>query len=96
MSSDSETQDWSKPAAMAIPRGYFQDKVDQGHYGPHREFLEAARAEKSDRDASEAVRPASLREGRQGRHLDDEPVLPPDRRHAQKRRSSRENKTGRT
>ena len=35
--------------------------------------------------ASKAVRPASLREGRQGRHLDDEPVLPPDRRHAQKK-----------
>ena len=30
-----ETQDWSKPAAMAIPKGgYFQDKVEQGRYGP--------------------------------------------------------------
>ena len=35
MSSDSKTQDWSKPAAMAIPKGgYFQDKVEQGRYGP--------------------------------------------------------------
>jgi hypothetical protein len=35
MSSESKTQDWSKPAAMAIPKGgYFQDKVEQGRYGP--------------------------------------------------------------
>jgi hypothetical protein len=35
MSSESRTQDWSKPAAMAIPKGgYFQDKVEQGRYGP--------------------------------------------------------------
>jgi len=27
--------DWTKPAAMAIPKGgYFKDKVDQGRYGP--------------------------------------------------------------
>src|SRR3979490_825187 len=27
--------DWTKPAAMAIPKGgYFQDKVEQGRYGP--------------------------------------------------------------
>jgi hypothetical protein len=33
MSDDS--QDWSKPAAMAIPKGgYFPDKVEQGRYGP--------------------------------------------------------------
>src|SRR6185312_16896420 len=37
------------------------------------------------RHAAKAVRPAFLREGRQGRHLDDEPVLPPDRRDAQKK-----------
>jgi hypothetical protein len=31
MSSESKTQDWSKPVAMAIPKGgYFQDKVEQG------------------------------------------------------------------
>ena len=35
--------------------------------------------------ASGAVRPAAGRARRQGRHLDDEPVLPPDRRHAQKK-----------
>ena len=35
MSSKSKTQDWSKPAAMAIPKGgYFQDKLEQGRYGP--------------------------------------------------------------
>ena len=35
MSSESKTEDWSKPAAMAIPKGgYFQDKVEQGRYGP--------------------------------------------------------------
>ena len=35
MSSELKTQDWSKPAAMAIPKGgYFQDKVEQGRYGP--------------------------------------------------------------
>ena len=35
MSSETKTQDWSKPAAMAIPKGgYFQDKVEQGRYGP--------------------------------------------------------------
>ena len=35
MSSESKTQDWSKPAAMAIPKGgYFQDKIEQGRYGP--------------------------------------------------------------
>ena len=35
MPSESKTQDWSKPAAMAIPKGgYFQDKVEQGRYGP--------------------------------------------------------------
>jgi hypothetical protein len=31
MSGDSKTQDWSKPAAMAIPKGgFFEDKVEQG------------------------------------------------------------------
>ncbi len=35
MSSESTTQDWSKPAAMAIPKGgFFEDKVEQGRYGP--------------------------------------------------------------
>jgi hypothetical protein len=35
MSSDPKTNDWSKPDAMAIPKGgYFQDKVEQGRYGP--------------------------------------------------------------
>ena len=37
------------------------------------------------RHASGAVRPDRVRKGRQRRHLDDEPVLPPDRRHAQKK-----------
>ena len=35
MSKDTKSQDWSKPAAMAIPKGgYFKDKVEQGRYGP--------------------------------------------------------------
>ncbi len=35
MSSESNTQDWSKPAAMAIPKGgFFEDKVEQGRFGP--------------------------------------------------------------
>lgn len=35
MSNDSEQKDWSKPAAMAIPKGgFFPDKVEQGRYGP--------------------------------------------------------------
>jgi hypothetical protein len=35
MSSDSKSQDWSKPAAIAIPKGgFFKDKVEQGRYGP--------------------------------------------------------------
>jgi hypothetical protein len=35
MSSESKTQDWPRPVAMAIPKGgYFQDKVEQGRYGP--------------------------------------------------------------
>ena len=35
MLSDPKMQDWLKPAAMAIPKGgYFQDKVEQGRYGP--------------------------------------------------------------
>ena len=35
MSSKSNKQDWSKPAAMAIPKGgYFEGKVEQGRYGP--------------------------------------------------------------
>ena len=35
MSSESKTQDWSKPVAMAIPKGgYVKDKVEQGRYGP--------------------------------------------------------------
>jgi hypothetical protein len=35
MPNETKTQDWSKPAAMAIPKGGFvQDKVEQGRYGP--------------------------------------------------------------
>jgi hypothetical protein len=35
MSHESKSQDWSKPAAMAIPKGGFlKDKVEQGRYGP--------------------------------------------------------------
>ena len=35
MASESKTQNWSKPAAMAIPKGgFFEDKVEQGRYGP--------------------------------------------------------------
>ena len=35
MSSESKTQDWSKPAAMAMPRGgYDKASAQQGRYGP--------------------------------------------------------------
>jgi hypothetical protein len=34
MSNESKSQDWSKPAAMAIPKGGFlKDKAEQGRYG---------------------------------------------------------------
>src|SRR5260370_38391973 len=33
--SDIQQGDWTKPAAMAIPKGgVFEDKVQQGRYGP--------------------------------------------------------------
>src|SRR6202161_3855817 len=51
---------------------------------PHREFLEAARSEKST-SRFRRLRSPFVRARRQGRHLDDEPLLPPDRRHAQKK-----------
>ena len=35
MSDTTRQNDWTKPAAMAIPEGgYFKDKVEQGRYGP--------------------------------------------------------------
>ena len=35
MSDSSKHEDWTTPAAMAIPEGgYFKDKVEQGRYGP--------------------------------------------------------------
>ena len=35
MSDTSRQGDWTKPAAMAIPKGgFFKDKVEQGRYGP--------------------------------------------------------------
>ena len=35
MSDGAKREDWTKPAAMAIPKGgYFEDKVEQGRYGP--------------------------------------------------------------
>jgi hypothetical protein len=35
MTDSSNKNDWTKPAAMAIPEGgYFKDKVEQGRYGP--------------------------------------------------------------
>ena len=35
MSDASTKEDWTKPAAMAIPKGgYFEGKVEQGRYGP--------------------------------------------------------------
>ena len=33
--SDASKEDWTKPAAMAIPKGgYFEGKAEQGSYGP--------------------------------------------------------------
>ena len=35
MSDTSRQGDWTKPAAMAIPKGgFFEDEVEQGRYGP--------------------------------------------------------------
>jgi hypothetical protein len=35
MSDTPKREDWSKPAAMAIPKGgFFKDKTEQGRYGP--------------------------------------------------------------
>src|SRR4029079_2970099 len=35
MSDTSKLDDWTKPAALAIPEGgFFKDKVEQGRYGP--------------------------------------------------------------
>ena len=35
MSGKSDQQDWTRPAAMAIPKGgLFPDKIEQGRYGP--------------------------------------------------------------
>ena len=35
MSDGPKQDDWMKPSAMAIPKGgYFEDKVEQGRYGP--------------------------------------------------------------
>ena len=34
MSDTVKQEDWTKPAAMAIPKGGFFDKVEQGRYGP--------------------------------------------------------------
>ena len=35
MSDNTKHEDWTKPAAMAIPKGgYFGDKIEQGRYGP--------------------------------------------------------------
>ena len=52
---------------------------------PHRAFLEAARAEEIGRHASGAVRSPFGRARGQSRHLNDEPLLSPDRRHGQKK-----------
>ncbi len=35
MSDSTKQSDWTRPAAMAIPKGgFFEDKVEQGRYGP--------------------------------------------------------------
>jgi hypothetical protein len=35
MKSETKQKDWTKPAAMAIPKGgFFKDRVEQGRYGP--------------------------------------------------------------
>ena len=52
---------------------------------PHRDFLEAARAEKSDITLQSPLRSPFGRARGQSRHLDDEPLLSPDRRHSQKK-----------
>ena len=50
MSDKSKREDWTKPAAMAIPEGgYFRDKVEQGRYGPIFPKLRRATASPSSR-----------------------------------------------
>ena len=48
---------------------------------PHRDFLQAARTEKTDVTLSGSVRSSFVRARRQIRHLDDEPLLSPSGRH---------------
>ena len=52
---------------------------------PHRAFLEAARAEKSEVTLQALCDRLFGRARGQSRHLDDEPLLSPDRRHGQKK-----------
>jgi transposase len=52
---------------------------------PHRTFLEKLRTEKTDITLQGLCDRLLVDPGRQGRHVHDEPVLPPPRRHAQKK-----------
>ena len=52
---------------------------------PHLDFLEAARSEKSDITLQALCDRLLVRAWRRSRHLDDEPLLSPDRDHAQKK-----------
>ena len=53
MSDTSRQGDWTKPAAMAIPKGgFFKDEVKQGRYGPIFPKLRPATASASSRRSS--------------------------------------------
>ena len=60
--------------------GYLRPKLE-----PHREFLEALRGDKSDITLKALCHRLLVERGGQSRHLDDESLLPPPRRHAQKK-----------
>ena len=52
---------------------------------PHRAFSGSRPGRQAGRDASGPLQSPLVRTGRQGWHVDDEPVSSPDRRHAEKK-----------
>ena len=60
MSEVSKQQDWTQPAAMAIPKGGFsKDKVEQGRYGPIFPRVQPATASRFSRESSPVGRTCS-------------------------------------
>ena len=66
--SDTQQGDWTKPAAMAIPKGgVFKDKVEQGRYGPIFPKTRRATASRSSRRSSPGGRRSSTSMPRRSR-----------------------------